>query len=272
MRAEYGFLPAGMRLAQALLAMAGAVAWHGAGAAIITVSGSYFDVSYDDAQLDPSSGQFSLFGAPTISGASIIFKPNNLFAQSAAAGLVNVPATFNLTIVPKAGARTQVSGLSLTELGDLTLMQPGSYVNVGGQLIAYDPANFSSYTSSNLALQSPTNTNNTVSAPPGVRNLNWSAHAGIDAATNPSPFANQAGFNVILENQLQAYAPTSDPLSFAFIQKKVAGDTVTLTVITTPIPASVLLLLSGLLGLAGVAAWNRRGAVVPPLLAAGLGA
>lgn len=266
MRAGYGFLPGWMKLGQILLTMVGALAWQSISAAIVTVSGTTFDVQYDDAQLNPSSGQFSLFGAPTISGSNIIFMPNNLFAQSAAAGLVNVPATFNLSIVPKAGTQLQVSGLSLTELGDLTLRQPGSYVNVGGQLIAYDAANFSSYTSSNLALLSPTNSGNTVTAPPNAQNVNWSAHAGIDAATNPSPFANPAGFNVILENQLQAFAPTADPLSFAFIQKKIAGDTVTLTVITTPIPASVLLLLSGLLGLAAV--WfrgNRAGLATSPI-------
>jgi hypothetical protein len=257
-----------MRIVLALVCAAG---WQYAGAAIITVSGTLFDVTYDNAQLDPLSGQFSLFGAPTISGSNIVFKPNNLFAQSAAGGLVNVPATFNLMIVPKAGSQLQVNGLTLTELGDLTLRQPGSYVNVGGQLIAYDAANFASYTASNLNLLSPTNSANTVTAPPNVQNASWSAQAAISAAANPSPFANSNGFNVILENQLQAFAPTSDPASFAFIQKKVAGDTVTLTVVTTPIPASALLLASGLLGLVGITVRNRRG-VLARLSSSGLAA
>ena len=229
-----------------------------AGATMVTVAGTLFDVQYDDAQLNPSSGQFSLFGAPTISGSNVIFRPNNLFAQSSSGGLVGVPATFNLAIVPRSGLQLQVSGLSLTELGDFSLAGNGSYVNVGGQLIAYDPANFISYTTSNLAMVAPANTANTVTSPPGAQNVNWIAQAAINSSANPSPFANPAGVNVVLENQLQAFAPTSDPNSFAFIQKKVAGDTVTLTVVSqVPVPAAGLLFASGFLGLIGMA--RRRG-------------
>jgi hypothetical protein len=229
-----------------------------ASATILTVTGTLFDVQYDDAQLNPSSGQFSLFGAPTINGSNIIFRPNNLFAQSSSAGLVGVPATFNLTIVPRTGLQLQVRALSLTEVGDFSLRGNGSYVNVGGQLIAYDPSNFFSYTTSNLAMVAPDNAANTVSALPNVQNVNWIAQAAINSSANPSPFANPAGVNVVLENQLQAFAPTSDATSFAFIQKKVAGDTVTLTVVSqVPIPAAGLLFASGFLGLIGMA--RRRG-------------
>ncbi len=229
-----------------------------AGATILTVTGTLFDVQYDDAQLNPSSGQFSLFGAPTISGSNIIFRPNNLSAQSTSGGLVGVPATFNLTIVPSAGLQLQVSALSLTELGDFSLRGVGSYVNVGGQLIAYDPANFFSYTTNNLAMLAPANTANTVYAPPAAQNVNWIAQAAINSTANPSPFANPAAVNVVLENQLQAFAPTSDPNSFAFIQNKVTGDAVTLTVVSeVPIPAAALLFASGFLGLIGMA--RRRG-------------
>lgn len=237
-------------LATTLLAAALALGAPVAGATIVTVSGALFDVQYDDSQLNPSSGQFSLFGAPTISGSNIIFRPNNLFAQSTAQNLVAVAATFNLLIVPK--GQMQLAGLVLTELGDLTIRGSGSYVNVGGQLIAYDAANILSYSTSNLAMLTPTNTNNTVTAPPNQQNLNWSAQAALGAAsTNPSPFTNPQGTNVVLQNQLQAFASSSDPNNFAFIQKKVAGDTVTLTVIATPIPAAGLLLAGGLAGLFG---------------------
>lgn len=246
-------------LLKLILATAFCGGWvQNASATTVTVTGTLFDAQYDDAQLDPSSGQFSLFGAPTISGSNIIFRPNNLFAQSIHSGLVGVPATFNLTIVPRAGLQLQVSALLLTELGDFSLTGNGSYVNVGGQLIAYDPANFFSYTTSNLAMVAPGNTANTVSALPNALNVNWIARAAINSSANPTPFANPAGVNVVLENQLQAFAPASDPTSFAFIQKKVAGDTVTLSVVSqVPIPAAGLLFASGFLGLIGMA--RRRG-------------
>ncbi len=117
-----------------------------AAAAMITVSGTLFDVRYDDAQLDPLNiGQYSLFGAPTISGSNIIFQPNNMFAQSTPGSQTTPDAhktfTFNMDIVPKAGSQLQVSALSLAELGDFTLTGAGSNVHVGGQLIAYDLAN-----------------------------------------------------------------------------------------------------------------------------------
>lgn len=227
-----------------------------AGAAIVTVSGTLFDVRYDDAQLNPLSGQFSLFGAPIISGSNIIFQPNNLFALSTSDGLVSVPATFNLTVIAKPNGPA-ISGLSLVELGDFSLTGSGSYVNVGGQLIAYDAANFFSYTTNNIAMVSPANTANTVTAPPNVQNANWAATAALSAAQNPLPFANPDGVNVVLENQLQAFAPASDPNSLAFIQKKVTGNTVTLTVTQVPVPAAGLLLAGGFLGLLGAA--RRRG-------------
>ena len=246
-----------VRLILAAVLCAGWVPY--AGATMVTVAGTLFDVQYDDVQLNPSSGQFSLFGAPTINGSNIIFRPNNLFAQSNGAGLVNVPATFNLAIVPRAGLQLQVSALSLTELGDFSLTGNGSYVNVGGQLIAYDPSNFFSYTTSNLAMVSPGNTNNTVSALPNAQNVSWIAQAAINSASNPSPFANPAGVNVVLENQLQAFASASDPNNFAFIQKKVAGDTVTLTVVSqVPVPAAGLLFAGGLAGMFGFAGRRTR--------------
>ena len=104
-----------------------------AAATVVTVTGTLFDVQYDDVQLNPSSGQFSLFGAPTIVGSNIIFQPNNMFALSTPANQADAHKTFNfnMDIVPKAGMHLQVSALSLAELGDFTLTGSGSNVHVG---------------------------------------------------------------------------------------------------------------------------------------------
>ncbi len=104
----------------------------------------------------------------------------------------------------------------------------------------------------------PGNTANTVSALPNVQNGNWVAQAALNSSTQPLPFANPAGIHVVLQNQLDAFVQTNDPNNLAFIQKKLTGDAVTLTVVSqVPVPAAIWFFASGFLGLAGVA--RRRG-------------
>lgn len=211
--------------------------------AMITIVGTDFDVVYDDTKL----GQF---GAPTLTGDTLYFTPNNFRAESLnGQGVVTDNSTLNgLTLVAHAGFH--FGSLSMAEFGDYIMTGASSSVTVGGQLRAFDAFNsILTQTSNSLVVNGATPLN----LIDGL-NHDWVAGASITNATptiipGSSPWlagASQVGLT--LENNLSAFTASTDtgPLR-AMVEKKFNG--VAITVQPVPVPAAVWLLGSGLCAL-----------------------
>lgn len=227
-------------------ALLGSACSWGAQAALVTLSGTDFDLTYDTTKL-------GLFGAPTLAGNSIFFTFNAFAAESLnGAGVVTQNSTVS-GLVLKAKNGFEFGAFDLAEFGDYKLNGSGSSVQVSGQLRAFSIASaINTQTAANLSL-----------APGSSLNLNdgllhdWAALARIDANTQPQSVPPVFGVptNVIqararevgltIENQLTAFTdPQSAGLRQAFIEKKFAG--VQMTVSPVPLPPSVALMAAGL--------------------------
>lgn len=250
------------------LSAAGAVVllgafWAPAGAALVTLTGSQFDLTYDTTKL-------GLFGAPTLTGNTLSFTFNNFSAQSLnGAGAVNTNSTIaGLEFTAKNGF--QIGAFDLVEFGDYTISGNGSFVRVQGQLRAFDLVQpLTTQTTANLLVSALTPLNINDGA-----NHDWSASARIDASTPtvlPSLFnaitAGSGRVGMTIENRLTAYTdPASSGFREAFIEKKFVGVglQVTVTPAPVPLPPTAALTLLGLTGLAVVARRRRRSAGSDP--------
>jgi len=215
-------------------------------AALVTLTGTDFDLTYDTAKL-------GLFGVPTLAGNSLFFTFSGFVAESLnGAGVVSRNSTISgLVLTAKNGF--QFGAFDLAEFGDYRLNGSGSTVQVNGQLRAFNVASsINTQTTANLALAA----GSSLSINDGGL-YNWNALARIDASTAPQtvPAIFGAPTNVIesrarevgitIENQLTAYTDSqASGLRQAFIEKKFAG--VQMTVSPVPLPPSVALLAAGL--------------------------
>lgn len=204
-------------------------------AATQTLNGTTFDVQYDDALL-------GLFGTPSLLGDTIVFTPTNFRAESLnGQGFATANSTINLKILPHTGQ--DLVSVVLTERGDYVLEGAGSFVRVTGQLRSFDLGN---------PLYEVTDTITVLPSTP--LNLldgqlhNWVAEASLDYASDAN-LADTRGVNLTVQNNLRAFTPTGTE-SLAYIEKKFAGDTITVVVTTVPEPSSVALFALGAAGLA----------------------
>lgn len=222
-------------------------------AALQTLTGSNFDVVYDDAQL-------GLFSAPTLVGDSLFFTFNNFIAESLNGnGAVSTNSTIS-GLVFKAKGGYRFGAFDLAEFGDYSLGGTGSMVQVQGQLRAFNLAS-ALYTQTTAQLQVNPSTPLTVSD--GL-NHDWNATARIDASTAPVPLPFGTVSNVIqsnpdqvgltIENRLTAFTdPNATGFRQAFIEKKFAGVQMTVAPPSAvPLPPSMALLAAGLGALAFV--------------------
>lgn len=215
----------------------------GAQAALITLPGTQFDLSYDDTKL-------GLFGTPSLSGNTIFFTFSGFVAESLnGQGLVTKNSTVN-GLVLTAHDGFHFGGFNLTEFGDYKLSGANSFVRVEGQLRAFD-----------IAAPTDTQTTSFLQAAPGT-NLNlddgglhdWAATAAMDGNTPPAfgfttnvlaGRPTQVGLAV--ENLLTAYTEAQDSgPKQAFIEKKFAGTGVQVTVSPVPLPLPSTLMLAAL--------------------------
>lgn len=186
-------------------------------AAIQTITGTNFDLVYDDTKL-------GLFGAPSLAGNNIFFTPNNFKAESLnGAGIVTNNSTINgMQLVAKNGF--QFGSIDLTEFGDYLMRGPESFVSVNGQLRAFDGANFAATnTSASLIVSSSTPLN----LIDGV-NHDWQASASITNATAAKSgltgwLSSANVVNITVENLLTAYTEAGPGPEQAFIEKKAIG-------------------------------------------------
>ena len=186
-------------------------------AAIQTITGSNFDLVYDDTKL-------GLFGAPSVAGNNIFFTPNNFKAESLnGAGIVTNNSTINgMQLVAKNGFR--FGSIDLAEFGDYLMRDAESFVSVSGQLRAFDGANFAATNTSSSLIVSPSTPLNIIDG----TNHDWSATASITNATAAKSglvgWLNSANIvNITVENLLTAYTEAGPGPEQAFIEKKAVG-------------------------------------------------
>ena len=185
--------------------------------AIQTITGSNFDLVYDDTKL-------GLFGAPSVAGNNIFFTPNNFKAESLnGAGIVTSNSTINgMQLVAKNGFR--FGSIDLTEFGDYLMRGPESFVSVSGQLRAFDGANFAA---TNTAASLIVSANTPLTIIDGL-NHDWQGSASI-TNTTASKFGltgwlSSANIvNITVENLLTAYTEAGPGPEQAFIEKKAIG-------------------------------------------------
>ena len=217
---------------------------------IVTITGSEFDVVYDTTKL-------GLFDTPSLVGNNLFFTPTAFDAQSLnGAGTVDTPSQASgIQLIAHTGYT--FGNLSVAALGDYQMSGAGSSVNITGMLTASDDARASTLTVANLAISASTPLNIIDGA-----DHNWYGTASItDSTPTVSPGNNPwlstaKTIDLALQNTLWATTSgNTGGAEQAFIEEKFSGVELMIDPVAVPVPASFLLLASGL---AGLASWRRK--------------
>lgn len=221
-------------------ALSGVFAVSGAQAASVTLSGSFFDLTYDDALT-------GLFGTPVLVGNTITWAPSGspgFSASSYGNGIQVTNSTFALTVTAK--DNYLINGASLVEAGDYFFFGTNSGVSATGQLrgrsldVGGAPTSVSSIAASGFSANSEFD----------FSTSDWSATAlvTLDEASKSATFT--------IQNLLAAYNPPGSFPTAAFIEKK----SVDLSVAVTAVPEAdtYMMMLAGL-GMIGLMAKRRMG-------------
>jgi len=188
-----------------------------------------------------------LFGAPSISGNSLLFFPASFLATaSGAAGSDQTGSQLQLMVSGNSPTDT-LTALNITEFGDATLTgigtaATGTYVNMSGFVTVTETTGgpIAPVIIGFLGTFSPTDT---LALPGDSGTTLWSGSVMVDIA---SVVPNATKATLSFDNDLYAY---SEAGTTAKIQKKVvSGPSIVITVV--PEPGTVALLGAGLLGLA----------------------
>lgn len=226
-----------LKLITGLLASVGTLS---ASAATVTLSGTSFDVSYDDALV-------GLFGTPALIGDTLQWFPSGSPGFSALnsrslTGIDFVNSTFALTIQAKQGYK--LTGFNLSEGGDYVFFGNTAGVSASGQL-RVTPLDPLGGTLTSAIVPTAAFVGN---LPFDFNTHNWTANAAVTLASN----AGKA--NVSIQNLLAAYAAPNEFPAHAFIEKKEVS--LWVGVIPIPEPESYALFLAGL-GMVGFIARRR---------------
>lgn len=236
-------------------------------AALITVSGTHVDFSYDSSLLGS-------FGTPTVAGDNLFFSPTAFTATSLnSMGLATTAATTYIDIKTHSGY--DFAGMTLTEQGDYTLRGQSGFVAASGALLAIDKNN---PPASGPSASAFLNTPDDMTLSDGALHP-WSATAQIDLTG--SAWTNTDSVRITLENLLEAYTAPGGctdahdnrdktrkgrPAAFcgcgaqlSFIQKNYSGLDVSVSTppAAVPVPAAVILFSSGAITMLGLGLRRR---------------
>ncbi|MFQ5489934.1 MAG: PEP-CTERM sorting domain-containing protein [Phycisphaerae bacterium] len=167
-----------------------------------------------------------LFGSPTLLSDTFVFFPQNFRADSANGVPGSAADRLEFDLIAHAGF--EFTDIVITEFGDYGILGDGE-VSVNGTLFANDLTAFR-VRQDNLLSNPP--------SPITSGSGSWQASAGINFAGDPT--GNWTHMKIILDNNLQAITLVGGT---SFIQKKITGAGVSVTVI--PEPASLSLLAFG---------------------------
>jgi hypothetical protein len=230
-------------LTRNLLILSLCAAFSQANAVTFLLTGTNFDVQYDDATVGN-------FGTPSLSGNVVFFTPTNFKAESMnGTGFATASGTVNFLVIPKNDY--VLTEVVLQERGDYILRGSSSFASVTGQTRAF------SLQRPLVDIASPISTNSNLTFNTGLQQ-NWLAGSTLQlGALSLRP--NQS-INYTVENLLEAYTESNDSgPRRAFIEKKFVGFSVagySASVSPVPEPSTVLMMLSGL-GLVGLVARKR---------------
>jgi hypothetical protein len=186
-----------------------------------------------------------LFGSPTlIGGNTLVFFPSNFRADSLNGSPATTADRLEVTII--AQTSQLISGIQISEFGDYAI-NGGGEVSVTGTMFITDLINpgpfpgFPRLVSGDLASTpgSPIQSAGTVSG-------SWTAQVGIDLTSTGGP--DWTMIKIVLNNNLFAL---SNAGGSSFIEKKVVGTGIAITIVPTPGATA-------LLGLGGLFAIRRR--------------
>ncbi len=225
---------------------AGCVLSISANAAMVTLTGTDVQFTFDDA---------SLFGSASVVGNSLIFTPASFSASSSnGAGAVQTTDTLNID-VQAITAGFNLTSFSLAELGDYNVSGATNNGNVATGVNASARLQVTSLTTNcsgglfgGFPCLDSAIANTGPLADTGGASVNWSLSTSVDLAATAG-WGGDTHVTAQLQNNLTA--TTLSAGENAFIQKKAGG--IVLTVNPVPVPAAVWLFGTGLLGLAGVA-------------------
>lgn len=217
-------------------------------AAIVTVGGPSFDLTYDDALLGP-------YGTPTVVGNDVFFTTVSLAVQQLATGSSTLDSLLEGIVITMRGPLV-LDSLAVSVLGDYYLDGSGASVGVTGRLLAHD-ASSPATTRTQGALEVDASTPLTVVG----TNTDWRASARVDAGTAVEAgqtnvfLAGARSIGVSLGTELIASLGSGSGFREAFIEQKFTG--LRLSVGATPVsaPGTATLLL---VALAAAALLRRR--------------
>lgn len=227
-----------MKLSQQVIAAALSVLSlaGGASAATVTLAGTHFNLSFDDALV-------GLFGTPTVVGDAISWSPT-AFTAKTFSDIAFVDASTVLTITAKAG--WTLNSFGLAEGGDYAFYGANNLVAAGGELRVTSLSGAVTTSIDNIDVTSGAFLAQASVLPFPTRK--WTAAADLAVTTSKA--------SVTVENLLFGLASDTTANDYAFIQKKNA--VLTVGVSPVPEPESYALFLAGL-GTLGFLARRRRG-------------
>ena len=196
-----------------------------------------------------TSSSIGLFGTVEVIGDSIVSFPTAFRAEAADGASAFTSDNGTVQVIAKQGY--QIDGVNVLENGDYLLNGAGASVDVDGWAKVLDWNNllFGASIQQNLTITGDLTINDS-------NTHNWTGATAFDIAGSSLAGIDHIGLQ--LQNNL--YASTTSQGESAWIEKKIVGGSIDMSIITTPVPvpAAVWLFGSGLIGLVGIARRRAR--------------